>query len=531
MGVDNWSSRDVRTPSAPWTEALLPLFLGFAAFAAGVPGDFVLDDRFAILGHPAVTGNGGVAEAFALTFWGRPLDVPPVSWRPLTTLSFRLDYGLFGASPLGFHASSLAWYLATIFVAWSLARAWIGPRAACLAACIFAVLPVHAEAVSGLVGRADTLSLLFSAVALLLVAPGPRIAPIGPVRLAVAATAYLAALLAKESAIYLPAVAAVLAESPRNRLSPVVRRHAGTLALASVALAYLGARLVFLPPPLDGYLVPDDVLQGAAAWQRIAFGLELVTRYLRILGAPVDLCTGRKYAEVALPGSMLSIETTIGALVLVAAAWVSVRDLRSGRPAFLLFAGIAGAMFSNIVFPVPEAMADRFMMAPSLFLAMAVAGPAARWVEGSRPRRILLSVSVVLFACLSAWYATRWWSTQTLFEQAVTACPDSVHNQTRYAEILSDRGRHADAAWHFAVASEGRRRFPGPWSHPALDAETDLTADERVARMHSLLGVDMPEGQWRHAFAAFLAGQGRGAEARLVLESARPEVQQPAALP
>jgi hypothetical protein len=501
---------------APLLLHLVPLLCGAVAFAAGLGGDFVLDDVLAIARNPVVNGEVPWWEAFARTFWGDPLDSPAPSYRPVAVLSFALDGALFGRSALGFHLSSLALYLVAIHAGQRLAERWLSPLEACLGACLFAVLPVHAENVSSLVGRADTLALLFGVTALRAIEPTWRGARLGAGRWAGGVLSLLLALGSKESAVVLPALALVFALRPggggagRTRFAPAV-------IFFAFASAYLATRALVFPRGLGGYEVPDDVLAGAAPHQRLWHSLELLARYAALVLLPVDLCTGRKYAEVAAPGGLPGALALAGLALLALAAWRTARDLRGRRPPFVLAGLVAFAPFSSLVVSVPEAMADRFLLSPTYFFALAAAPALGRLFARPAGRALVVFV-VACFAAASAFYATRWSTDLVLLRHAVTACPSGVHNHQRLAEELARSGAYAESAWHFAVASEGRRHFPLPWRHPAAGAELELSPEARLGRVHELLRIDLPRDRWLARFAGYL--ERRDPRLRAALEAA-----------
>jgi hypothetical protein len=520
--------------SGRWAWAV-PVALAVATFAIGVGNDFVLDDGPAIVRNPVVTGDVPALEAFTRNFWGAPAGEPPASYRPLVVLSFVLDRALFGLDPIAFHVMSLLYYCLAVELVRRLARVWLPDRASVLAACLFATAPVHAEVVASLVGRADVFAWIGTAVSLLALQPMLHTdevrGPVGPARLAVSAIGYAFALLSKESAALLPVVVWLCIEftEPDRTWSPadLIRRWRTPLVLAVVGLLYLWIRHAVLGEIAGGYFIPDDVMASASGGQRVEYSLGLLGRYFGLLAAPFDLCTGRKYAEVWRPSSMFELPTVAGLVLVVGIGWAATRAFRRRRPPLLLAALASWLVFSSLLFSVPEAMADRFATIPSAFVALAVAGPLAAWSGQAKTRWGLVGLLIAIQAGLSAFYATRWSNTSTLLEHAVIACPASVHNQYRFGRHLAELGQHEEAVWHLAVASEGRRHFPERWEHPAPDATLELPAAERLARMHALLQVDLPEAQWRLALANYLARLGLQTEAELVVRSSpvplRPE--------
>ncbi|XP_060800858.1 protein O-mannosyl-transferase TMTC1 [Amyelois transitella] len=135
------------------------------SYVNSLNGDFVHDDIPAIVTNGDVTGTNSLKQLFLDDFWGTPMaDVNShKSYRPLTTLSFRLNHALSGLRPWWWHASNVALHAACCAL---VARACVTiarlkrPFAA-LASLLFAVHPVHTEAVAGVVGRADVLACIF----------------------------------------------------------------------------------------------------------------------------------------------------------------------------------------------------------------------------------------------------------------------------------------------------------------------------------------------------------------------------------
>jgi hypothetical protein len=502
---------------SPWAPPVALVILASLTFFAGLTGTFVLDDKFAILRNPVVQGWAPLADVFRLNFWGESLDASLASFRPLTTLSFVIDQRLLGGSAVGFHVSSLLWYIGLVLAGWGFARKCIGPGAAFLAMAFFVVMPVHVENVSSLAGRADTLGLLFGLLACLALVPTlvDKKATVAW-RVIVAAAAFAAAMLCKESMAVLPLVVAVFAEFRRRantRLS-FYDAHIPSLVMAAVLALYFVFRLRIQPQMLS-HIEPDDVLASANVWERIGYGLELLFRYSKLVVTPVGLCSGRRFAEVFRP-SHVSLAMAVGTALLGLCGYLSWRDYRQHRFPFVLAAFLSWLLITGLVFAMPESMADRFLLPPSLFLCLAIGPSLLTLWNRSVAWRAVMIVVLGTQVFLSGRQARTWHDEGTLFSQAVRACPDSVHNHFRYAEYLSEQGQTAEAVWHYGLVTSGKHAFPYAWSHPALEAERTLPADVRVHEMHRLLGFAVDESKWRIRFEAYLRSFGRQREADLV---------------
>lgn len=91
-------------------------------------------------------------------FWGTLLthSGSHKSFRPLCTLSFRLNYALGGLEPRGYHLFNVCLHCCVTALFTALCDLLLaGGSWSLLAGLLFASHPVHTEAVAGLVGRAD----------------------------------------------------------------------------------------------------------------------------------------------------------------------------------------------------------------------------------------------------------------------------------------------------------------------------------------------------------------------------------------
>lgn len=113
-----------------------------------------------------LVNSGSWKDAFTHDFWGTPLLSPlsHKSYRPFTTLTFRAEYQIWGLADCPFWMKSTNLALHILISSFLLDFGDIFARDNCrtsfLAAVLFAVHPIHTEAVSGIVGRADLLATL-----------------------------------------------------------------------------------------------------------------------------------------------------------------------------------------------------------------------------------------------------------------------------------------------------------------------------------------------------------------------------------
>ncbi|XP_055136220.1 protein O-mannosyl-transferase TMTC1 isoform X4 [Symphalangus syndactylus] len=168
-----------RTPSRRWGCGLAPA--GAAALLAGasclcygrsLQGEFVHDDVWAIVNNPDVRPGAPLRwSIFTNDFWGKGMaeNTSHKSYRPLCVLTFKLNIFLTGMNPFYFHAVNVILHcLVTLVLMYTCDKTVFKNRGlAFVTALLFAVHPIHTEAVAGIVGRADVLACLLFLLAFL----------------------------------------------------------------------------------------------------------------------------------------------------------------------------------------------------------------------------------------------------------------------------------------------------------------------------------------------------------------------------
>ncbi|XP_048869728.1 protein O-mannosyl-transferase TMTC2-like [Brienomyrus brachyistius] len=126
--------------------------------------DFCYDDSRVIKTNQDLLPETPWTNIFYDDFWGTLLthSGSHKSYRPLCTLSFRLNHALGGLDPWGYHLVNVVLHSFVTGLFASLSRLLLGEsRWTLLAGLLFASHPAHTEAVAGVVGRADVGAALF----------------------------------------------------------------------------------------------------------------------------------------------------------------------------------------------------------------------------------------------------------------------------------------------------------------------------------------------------------------------------------
>ncbi|KAM9823963.1 LOW QUALITY PROTEIN: protein O-mannosyl-transferase TMTC2 [Neosynchiropus ocellatus] len=149
---------------------LLSTAVSVGLYVNALHAGFCYDDSRAIKTNPDLLPATPWTNILYDDFWGTLLthSGSHKSFRPLCTLSFRLNYALHQLRPWGYHLTNVVLHglVTALFTAFT--RPLLGGGLwSLLAGLLFASHPVHTEAVAGVVGRADVGAALFFLLSLL----------------------------------------------------------------------------------------------------------------------------------------------------------------------------------------------------------------------------------------------------------------------------------------------------------------------------------------------------------------------------
>ncbi|XP_075283892.1 protein O-mannosyl-transferase TMTC3 isoform X1 [Opisthocomus hoazin] len=130
---------------------------------------FVFDDVSAILDNKDLHPSTPLKNLFQNDFWGTPMseERSHKSYRPLTVLTFRLNYLFSELNAVSYHFLNLVFHVVVCVVFLKVCKLFLDNRSSMVASLLFAVHPIHTEAVTGVVGRAELLSSIFFLAAFL----------------------------------------------------------------------------------------------------------------------------------------------------------------------------------------------------------------------------------------------------------------------------------------------------------------------------------------------------------------------------
>ena len=382
----------------------------FPLFSAG----YVQDDHVAIEGS-GIVASGDASAIVGASYWEGAKGGDRTLYRPVTVATYALEGAATGAPrPFVSHAINMGLHAVVCWLLFTLAvGAGIDPKAAILAALLFAVTPSKSEAVANIVGRAEILAALFTIAAVVLALRAERRGAWA------AAVCVLFACLSKETGIVaLPLVAVAAAMSGRQPLAVLGTIAPSVLAFEEFVILRTRALEAFFPPqvvpPIDNPLVAEHGVR------TFATALGLVARYARIVIFPFGLANDYSCGSIPIEASLAALAPAAGIAVLGVLVWAATRSRSAAL--FVAITLFPYLLVSNLFVPVGAIMAERFLYLPvvgvSLLAALVIQ-------KGGKPVRVALVIVLLVLAVAMFARARDWKADATIFAATARNNPQS----------------------------------------------------------------------------------------------------------
>ena len=426
-----------------WVSALLVAVIAFVGLSRTLRAGFVWDDHVIIEASEPFSSISQVIRLFFSNAFSGARDALAGEqtieyYRPLWILMLGVQRALFDLRPFGYHLTSLILHVAASVAVLALARELLEEEwPALFAALLFALHPIHVEAVAWVSSSNELLAGLFGVLFFLAYVRHRRHG--GMLSAVLACVTLILALLSKETAIILPLLALLwetLAAPGR-----VLGRMRWPFALALVSVAY------FL---LRSHIVQPHPTLHPLAW-RIFTAPKVLMEYARMLLVPHGLRVFYSLDFVKRPFDSAFLVPFVALSSWFAAA-IAVR-----RRVPILFLGMMWVMAASLpvagiaVVLQPAMLADRYLYLPSVGVALA-AGAVLVLAERAlltNQRKMLMAGLMIVLAL--AMFATGerslvWHDDVVLMSRMTSDAPSAVTGYMNLGAALERLGRNDEAS-------------------------------------------------------------------------------------
>ncbi|NLG41865.1 MAG: tetratricopeptide repeat protein [Phycisphaerae bacterium] len=509
-----------QAPAAAWLHrAWLPVVVGCACFLNSLPNSFVYDDVPQVVENPVIRSITNF-HAIWLGGWtntysgaeARMHPNPDLLYRPFTVFTLALGHSLHGLWAPGFRLVNIALHGLTCFLIWEFLRRLFEDRSlATWGALLFAVHPVHVEAVAYIVGRAEVLATIFSLLGLLVLVP--KNGPSDTGRAWRAMPLFFLALLSKETAVSYVPMALIVLHACRGR-TPI----RGVRWWGVHALCLLLPLLIYLP--LRVWALGGAFMRAPAALlnpivnaempARLLMPFEVLGHYVRLLLFPLHLSADYGY-QVFDPRADANGMTLLGLAAAAGLVAALLGYLRAGehwrRLAVCAALFIAAyALFSNSLLLIGVSVAERLMYWPSvagcgLLAALALALERRCGASVTRASPAVSRFTAVAAVLVLAAFATRtvirntdWYSALRLATHDAACYPQSAALNAgaamQYIDVASQtddpvaRRQNLERADEYAARA--LQHYPVHWGYHLMRSDILSSLGQADVALHHI---------------------------------------------
>jgi Tfp pilus assembly protein PilF len=438
--------------------------MAFLALGAALPylntlrNGFVSDDGMQVSNNPYIRNFHYLGRIFITQATSYVAGMPNF-YRPLMNVGYLLCYQVFGSRAFAFHLANVVLDALVVCAVFLLTKRMFQNRSlAFMAAALFAIHPLHSEAVAWVGASPDLELSLFYALTfglfLAVARPGGKFSHLAQLAMA---GSFVLTILSKEPAVTLPVLATVYehfyrADRRETRATQKVRRYA---VLWLLTVTYLLFRVRVL-----GSLSSGSSVHHLDWYRTFLAALALLGEYSWKLLWPVDL---RVFCPFRAPLSSFDPRVLGGLTAFVACGalffflWHRARPLSFG----LLWLLVPLAPVLNVRWMPVAAFEERYLYLPSLGFCWLL-GWGFLWLRSRACarsvawNRALVAAFGILAALCSLRIVTRnrdWRDNLTLYTKTLAACPDAYYVRRDLGATYWDKGDgdSAEREWREAL--------------------------------------------------------------------------------
>ncbi len=434
-----------------WIIPLLAVFVYIPSFT----GTFTLDDSHIVEENVMIRSLDQLPKIWTSHYWAGKIDANDKSlYRPLTLTTYALQYYIHKDNPIPYHLFNILLHALACFALMKLVNLLFKDyRLTALSGLLFAIHPIHTEAVSGIVGRAEILAAIFIMTAGISYhhwrenGKGKWLAGL--------ILSTMAAITSKEHGFMLPMILglqeAVYFFSTKKYQWGAKRKW---VALGSVIVFSIG--LWIIRSTITGPPVPHEQWLGVEPSDRMASALRTTCEYLGLQIWPLKLSADYWTDEVPIVG-LGNFRAILSAFLIVALLAIAIWQRRKRVPFSwgILFFFMTLLPVSNFFFAAGFLKAERILYIPSIGTIVAMAALLIRifTVRQGKVIGYVLVSAITLFFLGRTWLrAGDWKDNYTLALATLQTSPNSPRFNNMMGLELRHLKRNEEALASFQKA-------------------------------------------------------------------------------
>jgi len=482
----------LKTPTSRYIAgalAILLCILAIAAYANSISNGFVWDDHQQVVMNTSLRPGAPFLDLVAPNNWAfaRAGVRQGINYyRPLQMVAYRLTADAFGVDGSAFHAVNLAFHLIVVLLAFAMFDTLTGTGLAFASAALFAVHPIHSEAVDWIAALPDIGCTAFFLLAFLFFILGrgrtTQALPTKPsprtriLFLVGSFVAFAAALLWKETAIVFPLIVMAFVSSLSEEAA-LVRRIGAALKLSLPYWCILGFYLLLRLRVL-GFIVIRQRSWILTRYEVTLTVLNLILKYCWKLIAPLSLNAYYVFVPVRTLQDPRAITAILFLLLALGAILYGSRRVPLASFA-ALWVFITLIPVLNVYAVGRNVFCERYLYLPSVGFCLLIVLVAAR-ADRLLPERfrstaaaVTLAAILLLFTASTFARNSVWKDDAALFTRTLETSPNApfVHDMVAALQPNNATGQTSAESHYLSAISLARIETPPDRSEMAIAGE------------------------------------------------------------
>jgi len=436
------------TKNIKWFVLLILVIAGFFVYSNSFSNKLFWDDDDGITNNVYIKDFSYFPKYFSENLIAGSGQISNY-WRPLTLLSFAIDYHLFGLNPAGYHVANLLWHILAAWLIYLLfyklsQRHWLS----FWPALIFLIHPLQTEAVTYVSGRADPLAAVFVLLSLLTyVIYRQRKSKLF---FGLSLLYFLAALLSKEQSIMLPALIFIIEfffffNWHQWRKSLII-----FLPFVLLSVSYFLARISFLN--FNDLLAGVNYVSGydGSLKIRLLTFTYVFVKFLALLFVPFNLHMAYEISPVT---SLFS--WSVGAFILAVTVFIYLIKKYWTKDKLLVF-GLAWFLIlllprTNII-SINRPLYEHWLYLPMAGFWLAIILLVEKLKINKKISLTVLIVLISFFSLLTIKRNLDWRDPITFYEKNLKYTPNSYIQHNNLGMAYANAGRYQEAVKEYQAA-------------------------------------------------------------------------------
>ena len=434
-----------------WLIPMIAILIYIPSFNA----DFTLDDVLIVEDNTFVKSLDQIPAIWTSHYWAGKVDATDTGlYRPLTLTTYNLQYALTGESPAAFHILNILLHALVCLMVMTMASLlFLDFRLVVISGLLFAIHPIHTEAVAGIVGRAEILAALFILTSMVCYHQWRQKGEIKWLVLMLVST--LAAITSKEHGFLMIAIMA-LQETyyyfTTKTFSWSERKK--WIAFGSVAILSLGMWMV--RSSITGPTASHELWANVGSADRMATSVRTSAEYIGLHLWPFPLSADYWIDEVPIVG-FGNVKVLFGVFVILGMLSLAYYFRRKLPVASwgILFFFLMLLPVSNFVFAAGFLKAERILYIPSIGLILLMSVLLTKVLDlksGRIPGFILLGLFILLFTWRSWTRSGDWKNNYALAVATLQTSPNSPRFNNMMGLELRAQNKNDEALAFFEKA-------------------------------------------------------------------------------